>query len=309
MSTTQIAARPVPITSTSSASVWMRAHPLVAYFTLAFAGTWLLDLPMVLGKNGLGLLPYSVPMVAYIILFILGSFAGPTLAAILVTNAVDGKAGIGRFFRRYVQWRVGPLPYLLVLFAFPILFAVAASIALGGVPLAGISANAMSFFTQYLPALLIFPALITWGEEPGWRGFALTRLQERYHPLVAGLVVGFLHGLWHLPIYLLVDGPVASGPFDLVRFATNVSAIMAITIIWAWIFNNARGSILIAVLIHASLNASQSWMATLIPNYPKAAGEVAYGIYVVAALALILITKGRLGYPSSHPDQTGEKIQ
>jgi membrane protease YdiL (CAAX protease family) len=303
MSTTQINARLAPTTSTSSFSAWVQAHPLVAYFTIAFAGTWLMDLPMILGKEGLGLFSYSVPMVVYITLFILGSFTGPTLAAILVTSAVDGKAGIGRFFRRYSQWRVGLPWYLIAIFGFPILYVVAAGISLHGLPLADLSAKGVTFFSQYLPALLIFPAFITWGEEPGWRGFALTRLQERHHPLVSSLIVGLMHGLWHLPIYLLVVGPVALGPFDLVKFGINVVAIMAISIIWAWIFNNANGSILIAVLLHASLNAAQSWMGTLIPNYPKAAGEVAFGFYIVAALALILITKGRLGYPTPRPDR------
>jgi membrane protease YdiL (CAAX protease family) len=306
MSTTQLNAQLAPSTSTSSFKAWMQAHPLAAYFTIAFAGTWLMDLPMVLGKEGLGLFPYSVPMVLYIILFILGSFTGPTFAAILVTNAVDGKEGLRKFFHRYGQWRVGLPWYLVVIFGFPILYVVSASVSLQGVPLAEISANWVTFFSSYLPALLIFPAFITWGEEPGWRGFALTRLEERYHPLVASLVVGFMHGLWHLPIYLLVVGPVATGPFDLIKFSTNVVAIMAITIIWAWVFNNAKGSILFAVLLHASLNAAQSWMGTLIPNYPQAAGEVAFGFYIVAALALILITKGRLGYPSNTKDQMAE---
>ena len=306
MSTTQTNSLSVSSASSSTFSVWIRQHPLIAYFSMAFAGTWLLDLPMVLGKDGLGLLPYSVPMILYIILFITGSFSGPTLAAYLVTNALEGKDGLRKFFRRYGQWRAGLRWYLFAVFAFPILYIAAASIVIHGVPIADLRANWTTFFSSYLPAVLIFPAFITWGEEPGWRGFALTRLQESYHPLVSNLIVGFFHGLWHLPIYLLVVGPVASGPFDLIKFSTNVLAIMSITIIWGWVFNNAKGSILIAVLLHASLNASQSWMGTLIPNYPQNAGEIAFGFYVVAALALIFITNGRLGYSSKPTDQKAE---
>jgi membrane protease YdiL (CAAX protease family) len=173
---------------------------------------------------------------------------------------------------------------------------------------ADLRANWATFFSSYLPALLIFPALLIWGEETGWRGFALTRLQESYHPLASSLIIGFFHGLWHLPVYLLVMGPVASGPFDLVKFATDVVALMSITIIWTWVFNNAKGSILFAVLLHASLNAAQAWMGSLIPNYPQDALDMASGIYVyiVVALALILITNGRLGYPSNTTDQKAE---
>jgi len=308
MSTTQMNSMSAPSTSASSFSTWMRQHPLVAFFSIAFAGTWLLELPMVLGQDGLGLLPYSVPMILYIILYFLGVFSGPTLAAYLVTNAVDGKDGMRKLFRRYGQWRVGVRWYLFAIFAFPILYIAAASISLRGVPLAEIGANWATFFSSYLPALLIFPAFIVWGEEPGWRGFALTRLQESYHPLASSLIVGFFHGLWHLPVYLLVMGPVASGPFDLVKIATDFVPLMSITIILTWVFNNAKGSILFAVLIHTSVFAAQDWVGSLIPNYPQMPGTYAFGIYIyiVAALALIFITNGRLGYPSNTTDQKAE---
>lgn len=308
MSTTQMNSMSAPSTSASSFSLWMRQHPLVAFFPIAFAGTWLLELPMVLGKDGLGLLPYSVPMILFIILYILGVFSGPTLSAYLVTNAVDGKDGMRKLFRRYGQWRVGVRWYLFVIFAFPIYYIAAGSISLHGVPVADLRANWATFFSSYLPALLIFPAILVWGEETGWRGFALTRLQESYHPLASSLIVGFFHGLWHLPVYLLVMGPMANGPFDLVKYATDVVVLMSITIIWTWVFNNAKGSILFAVLIHASLFAAQDWMGSLIPNYPQDALDIASGIYIyiVAALALIFITNGRLGYPSNTTDQKAE---
>src|SRR5690606_1291814 len=84
----------------------LASHPLVSYFVLAFAGTWLFVAPMVLGQDGLGLLPYSVPFGLYVGLFLASSFTGPTLAAVAVTFALEGKAGLSAFFRRYVQWRI-----------------------------------------------------------------------------------------------------------------------------------------------------------------------------------------------------------
>lgn len=289
----------------SGLSVWMRQHPIAAYFTLAFAGTWALHMPMVLGRNGLGIFPYEVPEALFAILFILGVFTGPTLSAFLVTNALDGKEGRRKLFRRYGQWRVGLPWYALAILGLPILYIIAGSVALGGVPLTDLGAHWATFFSTYLPALLIFPALITWGEEPGWRGFAQTRMQEYYHPLVSSVIVGFMHGLWHLPVFLLVSGPIALGPFDLLGFVINTATIIAITILWTWVFNNAKGSILIAVMLHASLNASQAWMSALIPNYPlDAAGKIAMGFYFVAAVALIFMTNGRLGYAADSVEKT-----
>jgi membrane protease YdiL (CAAX protease family) len=176
------------------------------------------------------------------------------------------------------------------------------------VPLADLGANWTTFFSPYLIAVLLFPAFITWGEEPGWRGFALTRMQEHYHPLLSSVIVGFMHSLWHLPVFFLISGPVAFGPFDLLEFVRNTATSIAIAILWAWVFNRARGSILIAVLLHASLNASQGWVSALIPDFPmESAGRIILGFYYAAAVALVFMTNGRLGYAADPVEKTKSK--
>jgi uncharacterized protein len=284
----------------SGLSVWMRQHPLIAYFTLAFAGSWMLQMPMMLGTNGLSIFPYAVPDVLFLILFILSVYAGPTLSAFVVTNALEGKEGRRKLLRRYVQWRVGLIWYILAILGFPIIYLIASSIVLGGVPLANLKTNLSSFFSTYLVALLIFPAFLTWGEEPGWRGFAQTRMQAAYHPLLATIVVAFFHVLWHLPVFIWISGPIALGPFNLQSFAVNAVVSIAFMIIMVWIFNSARGSILIAVLVHASINAAPAWMSALLPGYDEnAVGQIVRIIYFVTAVAVILITRGRLGYTAN----------
>ena len=271
-------------------------HPIAAYFALALIGTWLFQLPIILSTDGLGLIQYQVPFPIFVALFLLSTFAGPTVGAVVVTHALEGRAGVKRFFRRYVQWRVGILPYLIVLFGFPLLWLIAVSSQMGLVPLQAIAAQPATYVTSYLVGVLVFPAIIQWGEEPGWRGFALTRMQERYSPLVAALVVGLVHGIWHLPNYLMVGGPNAAGPFDPVKFGLNTLVVMVISIIFSWVYNRANQSILIAVLIHSSLNAAQAWVPRLVPNLPVQAEYVLLGLYGLTALILIIATKGRLGY-------------
>lgn len=281
----------------SGLSAWMRQHPIVAYFSIAFAITWALHMPMALGKQGLGIFPYEVPMVLFMILFIVGAIAGPTLGAFIVTNVLEGKEGRRKLFRRYGQWRVGLPWYMLAIFGFPMIYLIAGSVTLGRVPLTEMAANSATFFSPFLIQVLIFPALITWGEEPGWRGFALTRMQERYHPLLSGVVVGFMHALWHLPVFTYGSGPIPLGPFDLSEFALNTVMTIASAIFFTWVFNHAKGSILIAVLIHASQNATQGWMTALIPDFPMdAAAKMIQVSYVVLAVAVIFLTNGRLGY-------------
>src|SRR5512139_2704146 len=88
-------------------------HPITSFFVLAFLGTWICQLPMIVSADGLALFPFRVPFPLFVALFLLSSYAGPTLGAVVVTNALEGRPGLARFFRRYALWRVGVIPYLL----------------------------------------------------------------------------------------------------------------------------------------------------------------------------------------------------
>src|SRR5260370_13753990 len=162
-----------PSATSSPLKRLIRHHPLIAYFVIAFAGPWLFNLPAMLARNGLGLLPFTIPFLAFVGLFILGNFAGPTLGAFVVTAIVDGKPGIKQLLRRCIQWRVGIQWYLLVIFGFPLLFLLDMSLWLGPAPLGSLLQHWPLIFTSYLPSLLGFGTIITIAEEPGWRGLAL----------------------------------------------------------------------------------------------------------------------------------------
>ena len=142
-------------------------HPFLAFFTLAFAGTWLLDLPMVLGQDGLGLLPYHMPFVLYAGLFLLSSYAGPTLAALLVTAVLEGKAGVRHFVQRYGQWRVGARWYLVILVGYPLFFLGLVSLGLGYVPVQALAQHWSTLFTLYLPSVADLPCHYQLGRR-GW---------------------------------------------------------------------------------------------------------------------------------------------
>jgi uncharacterized protein len=275
---------------------YLTRYPITAYFLLAFAGTWLFLAPIVLSQNGLGRLDFTVPFGGFVVLFILATYMGPTLAAFVVTTVLEGKPGVKAFLRRYVQWRVGLRWYLVALFGYLLVSLVAMTFILGAEPWLHTAREWPKLFTTFLPAVLIFPALITWGEEPGWRGFALTKMQPLFGPIKSSLILGFLHSLWHLPIFFIVTGPVAFGPFNLMAFVQNTVGIMLITVVWTWVFNKAKGSILIAVLMHAAFNAT----AGLLPSIPETALQTAtiIGLVVNILLAVLLtvLTKGQLGY-------------
>jgi uncharacterized protein len=293
-----LAVNPQAVPSIASRNV-LANHPLVSYFVLTFAVGWLFLAPMVLGQDGLGLWPYHVPFGLYVSLFLAATFIGPTLAAFVITAVLEGKEGVRHFVRRYGQWRVGVHWYLYFLVGFPALYLLPASFYLGAEAWQVLARQWSTLFTVYLPAVLIFPALISWGEEAGWRGFAQTRMQAHYGALRTTLLVGFLHGVWHLPVFLLVEGPPALGPFNLQTFLVNTLMIMVFAIVWTWIFNGVQQSILIASLMHASLNAAQAWVGTLFPDQLQQVSTTVTVAIVVIALLIIILTKGQLGYSSA----------
>jgi membrane protease YdiL (CAAX protease family) len=87
-----------------------------------------------------------------------------------------------------------------------------------------------------------------------------------------------------------------AGPFNLTRFLSNTLVAMALAFIFTWIFNNARGSILIAVLAHASSNTAPGWIGTMVPTFPEQLETYLFGSYYVLAIVVVILTRGRLGY-------------
>jgi uncharacterized protein len=132
-------------------------------------------------------------------------------------------------------------------------------------------------------------------EEIGWRGFALPRLQRLYGPLVGTLILGALWGLWHLPLFLIPSWDTPHGsPLDIALF---VIWAVSIAILFTWVFNNTKGSVLLVILAHGSINSAAVSMFALFPTPAVTGGvaNVAIGFGVVALL-IVALTRGRLGY-------------
>ena len=291
LTTTAHAAAPAPIKRL------LASHPLLAYFGIAFAGTWSMLLVPVLAQNGLGVLPFLVPDIAVLLLFITGTLAGPTLGALLVTAATGGRPGLRHFFRRYVQVRVGLRWYLLILLGYPLIGLLAASVYFGLAPFQTALEQWPLIFTAYLPATLIFMIFPALGEEPGWRGFALPRLQRQYGPLLGSLILGLLHMVWHLPVFFITEGPMAMGPFNTGNFVYHIFNSLVLAVIWTWVFNNARGSIFMALVLHGTNNAIgvliQGWGSQFSTAAVSTLGDI---LLAVCALLIIVFTRGRLSY-------------
>jgi uncharacterized protein len=256
--------------------------PLVAFFALAYALSWLILVPA-----GLGLLPDSAGILAWLAPF------GPAVAAFVVTALTGGRPAVGQLLRRMVQWRVGIHWYLLILFGVPLVELLGAFAVLGSVPLDDLAKNWPLIFTSYLPQVLVAVVVIGLAEETGWRGFALPRLQERRGPLVGTAVLAMVWALWHLPNLLFGGWTGAS-------YALWLVGTLAVAFVYTWLFNNTGGSILLVALLHAAINMSSGLVLDLVPGIEDEFGVQLNGAIAIAcvivALVLIAATRGRLGY-------------
>jgi uncharacterized protein len=269
-------------------------HPLLSFFALAYALTWLAWSPWYLSESGVGLLPLDGDSISDY-LNPVALILGPTLSAFIMTGATEGRGGVRRLLRRIVLWRVGFGWYLFVLLGIPAIIVLSTLVLPGALS---------SFKTAAVPTTLFLyvvagPVFLFIGgpvfEEIGWRGFALPRLQRLYGPLVGTLVLGALWGLWHLPLFLIPSWDTPHG--SLLDIALFVVLAMSIALVITWVFNNTKQSVLLAILAHGSINSAAVSMYALFPTRAVTGGitNVAIG-FGLAALLVVVLTRGRLGY-------------
>jgi uncharacterized protein len=276
----------------------IQRRPLCAFFVMAYLFSWIVWIPYVLAIWSV------IPTTTFSSLsFCIGTFLGPTLAAFIVTGMTEGDLGLGRLLSRFGIWRVGLGWYLFILLVFP-LFAVLGIVVMPGALASFKAPNWGEFLVSYLQQFfVVFFLGGPLAEEPGWRGFALPRLQKIFGPLRATLLLALLWCLWHLPHFLTPaqhGGPgmtINSFFVNLIFFSLS---LLAFAIIYTWVFNHTRGSIFIAVLLHTSTNANL--LPQLFPA-PSVTSTDLFGVigFGVPALLIVFFTRGRLGYNSTPP--------
>ena len=258
---------------------WLRRYPVLSGFVLMFLCTWPVDLWAAASSRGW--VSHPVPAVLPILVGY-----GFVVAALVMTAIVDGRVGVGALLRRFLVWRVGVLWYV-VLIAGPVVVDLAA-IALDALVTGAVPAFDQPFARRNfgpslglwvaLPVFFLF-GLLTNGEEIGWRGYALPRLQARHSALVASLVVGTVWAVWHVPKFL-TSGSAQDYPFWLFLIDTLAKAIL-----YSWVFNSTGGSLLTVTVLHASFNTS----AVFLPVLPAVAGDHRLFMITVALRCLIAV--------------------
>ena len=222
----------------------VRGYPLFAYFVLAFGISWSFGLLLIGRRYGLTSVQ---PALHYL------TSLGPALAALIVTGLVSGHSGLNDLGSRVVRWRIG-WRCLLIACASPLLLAGGAVLAqyllTSSVPDLGLLGR-----VEYLGNIGVLPALLLWiitfgfGEEVGWRGFALDTMQRRGWSLLRSSgVIGLLWAMWHLPAFFYKPTFMALGAGG---FAGYALGIVSGSILLAWLYNGTGGSIFAVAIWHA----------------------------------------------------------
>lgn len=222
----------------------VQRYPLIAGLVLMFAITWTIELGYA------GWLPIRIPFPVYLFLG-----WGFVFSAVIITGMVSGKAAVKKLLRRFLHWRVGWQWYLAALLFIPAASILAVYLHAWRTGLAvdysqvfavrifGPSANLLLLALPYF----LFEVIAN-GEEIGWRGFVLPRLQARYSALAAALIVGGIWSIWHLPKFI--------SDWDWLQFAWFSLRWLSRSILLTWLYNNSAGSLLLVTLFHASDNTA-----------------------------------------------------
>jgi membrane protease YdiL (CAAX protease family) len=290
----------------TNSKAFIKRHPVLTYYVLTFAISWGGFL-LVIG--GPGAIPGTSEQVERLVPFaMLTWFAGPSVASILLTCLVDGRAGLRELLSRLLRWQVGARWYAVALLTAPLYYAAV---------LLALSLTSPEFLPGILTTsdkagLLLFgiaSGLLGGGflEELGWTGFAVPRLRLHNGALTTGLIVGVLWGALHFSVIFWLSGRTL-GALPLALFLTVrgfdllVGGLVAFRVLMVWVYDRT-GSLLVAMLMHASLSASM-----LILGPPAIAG-VPFLTYLLVSSAAMWVVVGAVAVVNSGKLSRGEKTR
>ncbi len=211
----------------------------------------------------------------------------PTIWAFVLAFTLDGAAGLRDLLIRVFRWRVKLRWYL---------------VSTVGIASLALTARFIQASVNHTPSPPVFdlaswPAL-TWyglsmlvidpgpiGEDPGWRGYALPRMLQRFNPAVASVLLGVVWAVWHLPAFLFSGMPQST-----LSVGWFLLAVVSLTVLMSWVAVNTRGAVIPAILMH--------WASNRFLVLEGQGAMYAAITYTVAAIVVVVATRSRLGLGS-----------
>ncbi len=208
----------------------------------------------------------------------------PTIWAFVLASALDGVAGLRDLLIRILRWRVGLRWYLIATVGIASLALTARFIQayVNATPMPAVfDIAAWPASTWYgLSMLVIDPGPL--GEDPGWRGYALPRMLQRFNPAVASVLLGVIWAVWHLPAFLFSGMPQST-----LSVGWFLLAIVSLTVLMSWVAINTRGAVIPAILMH--------WAFNRFADLQGPGAMYAAIVFTIAVVIVVAATRGRLG--------------
>jgi len=253
----------------------LKKHRLWLFFVLAYFISWLLWTASVLNTYG-----KNIPD----ILLLISNFAllGPMIAALILKRTYEGKGSGFKLIKSSWNWKFNKL------WLIPTLLLPAAMIALTMIIKMNVEDIRFAITDVQMPIPIFIIVLFFVGgplEEFGWRGYVLPKLLARYSFIVSSIILGVLHGLWHLPLHFMEDTVQSAIPIWEFIAVTAVG-----TFIYTWIYINTNGNLMLMILHHWAGNLS----AALLMYWDTSLGRwIFFGIQLVVVILITLLVSNK----------------
>jgi membrane protease YdiL (CAAX protease family) len=258
----------------------MKKHIGLIFVLLTYLLTWSVVIPIALTKHG-----YAAINISRSLQII--STLSPGIVAIILTAIYFGKSGIKSLFKGIVKWRVKFNFYIIIIIV--------------GIVTCGLSLLIFNWITgqsikpdepyNFVFYFILILFVSAFWEEIGWRGFLLPLLQEKYTAIKSSLIIGFVWGLWHLPIYLAIN---PYGDKTIIYWLMMFFACVVISIIATYLYNSTKGSILICILFHNTINTSAAYFYGNLKGAELRELLIWILLLIVSAVIILIKTKGSL---------------
>lgn len=265
----------------------MNKSSILVFVLIAYGISWICWLPIV------KFIPLNLfESSTFVILLLITGIYSPTISAILSSAIIGGWLAVKTLIKKYILWRIEVVWYIAAILFFPLVY----SLSVFAYRISNGSIGLINYGALSIIPVLVFISIFLGplGEELGWRGFVLPYLERKYGFIKGSIVIGVIWTFWHAPLFWAKSGTAISGqPVTFQSVAVYLFFITGSSFIFTWLYINTNGSVLIAILLHLSMNTS-GLIASLL--FPDIGLESKLNIFYISTVCIWMLILCGLGF-------------